>query len=164
MKKMLSLIAVALMAVLVFIGCPISYPIEPEITGEPLEGIADGGPFTATGYGVGYAADPGHDGKAAKEGPYEPGVGTLIPVTVIVNNRFITSVEIGNHAESTIIAGRLLERMPGVARDRNTFELLGYQVGMDVVGGATLTFNGIREAGLDALAQIRASHPMEGGN
>jgi len=163
MKKLLGLITVALMASMVFVACPLPDPI-PEITGVPLEGIADGGPFTATGYGVGYAADIGYEGMAVKEGPDTPGVGTLIPVTVTVYNRFITSVVIGTHAESPGIANPVMTRMSRIAQERNTFDLLGYQVGMDVVGGATLTFNGIREGGLNALAQIREDHPLEGGN
>ena len=130
----------------------------------PLESIG-AGTFTATGEGVGFAATEGSEGLAGKDSN-APGIGTLIPVNVTVVDRFITSVTYGTHYESPLFVEFLMDNLPQVFIDNNTFDITREQVNaafaillgrpVDAITGVTLTFYGIMEAGNNALDKIRA--------
>lgn len=127
----------------------------------PLTGIGPG-TFTATGEGIGFAAYLGEGGKWEKK-PDPEKEGLPVLVTVTVSNRRITVVEIAGEGESDDEFNPLRTHLPGVFIERNTFDIPADQVPhfnlsfglQDIVSGATLSFNGIVEAGNDALDKIR---------
>jgi uncharacterized protein with FMN-binding domain len=142
--KRLNVILFILIVVMVFASCPIDDPVEPK--GPSLEGIKDG---TATGLGVGYAADLGEWGKMSKEG-YS---GDKISVTITVASGYFTDVNIIGDDESPNFGRRIIQRARSVILKKNTFDLVESDI--EGVSGSTLTFNGIIEAGNNALDQLR---------
>ena len=111
-----------------------------------LEGIRDG---TATGKGDGFGSYLGPLGKNDLEGT----IGQQISLTIDVKDGFITEVTIIGPDETPAMAGPLLINAPAVIKAKNTFDL--EKADINGTTGATLSFNGIKEAGNDALDQLR---------
>ena len=100
-------------------------------------------------------ADEAADAAAAglKDGTYEAegkGIGGKVPVTVVVKDGKIASVEVGENSETAGIGSKAIEQLPELIVEANGTE------GVDGVSGATITSKAIFTAVDDALEQAQA--------
>jgi uncharacterized protein with FMN-binding domain len=106
-------------------GFASQYPVSSNIEKSPPYGDFNG---TVTGSGKGWARTP-------------------IEVTLTLVNGYITKVDI-NHRETPRYVRTLMEHAKSIIPQTNSFD------DIDVISGATVTRNGLMEAGRNALGQI----------
>ena len=121
--------------------------------GGPGEGEGEGAPAGDGGEApAGDGAAPAVGGSLA-DGTYEAagkGIGGTVPVTVTVEGGQVTSVTVGDNAETAGIGSKAIEQLP------EAIVAAGGVDGVSAVSGATITSNAIFTAVSDALAQAGA--------
>ena len=99
------------------------------------------------------AAGDADEAAGLKDGTYEAegkGIGGKVPVTVVVKDGKIASVEVGENSETAGIGSKAIEQLPELIVEANGTE------GVDAVSGATITSKAIFTAVDDALEQAQA--------
>ena len=99
------------------------------------------------------APEPAAPAGELKDGTYEAegkGIGGAVPVTVTVEGGQITSVTVGDNAETAGIGSKAIEQLPELIVAANG------TAGVDGVSGATITSKAIFAAVEDAMVQASA--------
>jgi hypothetical protein len=156
MKKrgLTGLLFVLLLLPVFLMGCPATNeddsddkkpPVQPEpYTPVPIGNYSGTGTGAAEGFAKSqaYVLEHGH-------------LGSDITVTVIMANGWMTDVQISGPDESPGLGAELVKNFGSMIKEKNSFAL--DELNVDGIAGATLTFNGIKEAGEKAIDQIKGS-------
>ena len=104
------------------------------------------------GLGAGMALADYADGTYEAEGK---GIGGKVPVTVVIEDGAIASVEVGDNSETQGIGSKAIEQLPALIVEANGLE------GVDGVSGASVTSKAIFTAVEEALAAAEAGEGDE---
>jgi hypothetical protein len=131
-------------------GDPNGPGVDPDPGPEPYVPVAIGN-YSGTGTGVasGFARTPAY---AMEHGP----LGQFITVTVTMADGWITDVQILGPDETPTLGGQLVASLGPIIKENNTFDVdrIG---GVEGISGATFTFEGVKEAGKEAIEEIKNS-------
>ena len=153
------LLSVLLLLSVFLMGCPVPDEDDPINKKPPIE---EPDPYTPVAIGTYSGTGTGTAGGFAKSQAYFEEHGSLgsdITVTVTMENGWMTSVQIEGPDETSNVGGYLVGRLGNIIKKLNTFDVddVGSSDDIDGISGATLTFEGIKEAGGKAIDQIKAA-------